>query len=147
MSLVRLCVNGWEIPDEKADLVKTIWPYFDKENKWRTLDDVLIEISEIPDWVADCSGMSIKPLKKIRFHKEPEKPLDFSTDTKEFLKTVNQIVMPGFELLQYGYIELVDDGCTDVIQKKLDQGFRIIAVLPQPSQRRPDYILVRKERP
>lgn len=147
MSLVRLCIDGWSVRDDQAAEIKTIWPDFDLSNKWRTMDDVLIDLSEIPEWVADCPGLSIKPLKRIRFQKPPEKHLDLSHETKEFIKTVNQIVMPGFELLQYGYIEVVENGCTDQIQKKLNDDFRIIAVLPQPDQRRPDYILVRKERP
>ncbi len=148
MSLVRLCIDGWQIDRTKSDQIKTIWPDFDPENAWKTLEPVLIDIEDIPEWAKDCSGLHIKPVKKVRF----EKPVDFhlnpgSDATKEVLKTVNQIVFPGFELLQYGYIEVLDDACTDAIQRKLDDGFRIIAILPQPQQRRPDYVLVRKEKP
>ena len=38
---------------------------------------------------------------------------------------------------------LMEDACTNALQENLDNGWRIIAVCPQP-QRRPDYILGRK---
>lgn len=38
---------------------------------------------------------------------------------------------------------LLEDCCTDNLQMHLSKGWRIIAVQPQPDQRRPDYILGR----
>ena len=38
---------------------------------------------------------------------------------------------------------LLSDACTDELQGALRDGWRIIAVCPQPSQRRPDYVLGR----
>lgn len=45
-----------------------------------------------------------------------------------FLSSVNQI-------------KLLEDICSDELQKNLCDGWRIIAICPQPNQRRPDYIL------
>lgn len=36
---------------------------------------------------------------------------------------------------------LLEDCCTDYLQGKLKDGWRIISVTPQPNQRRPDYVL------
>lgn len=38
---------------------------------------------------------------------------------------------------------LLENSCTDALQEQLAKGWRIIAVQPQPDQRRPDYILGR----
>lgn len=40
---------------------------------------------------------------------------------------------------------LLSDACTDQLQSKIAEGWRIVAVQPQPDQRRPDYILGRND--
>lgn len=40
-------------------------------------------------------------------------------------------------------ILLLEDCCSDYLQQALSEGWRIIAISPQPNQRRPDYILGR----
>lgn len=51
--------------------------------------------------------------------------------------------MPGNMLASYNEVMLLENSCSDVLQANLQQGWRIIAVCPQPDQRRPDYILGR----
>ena len=51
--------------------------------------------------------------------------------------------MPGQALANYNSTCLLEDICTDELQRYLDNGWRIIAACPQPDQRRPDYILGR----
>lgn len=45
-------------------------------------------------------------------------------------------------LHSYNQVAIVEDACTDHLQNSLNDGWRIIAVCPQP-QRRPDYVLAR----
>lgn len=52
-----------------------------------------------------------------------------------------QIAIPGFGLLAVSKVTHLDDACTDQLQGMLDQGWKILAVCPPNSQRRPDYIL------
>jgi hypothetical protein len=54
-----------------------------------------------------------------------------------------EVHVPGLALMTYNDIMLCEDTCTDLLQSHLDKGWRIIAVSPQPDQRRPDYILGR----
>lgn len=54
-----------------------------------------------------------------------------------------EVHMPGQALSTYNEVCLLEDSCTDVLQAKLSEGWRIIAGCPQPDQRRPDYILGR----
>ena len=44
-------------------------------------------------------------------------------------------------LQEYNQLMLVEDSCTDNVQSYLAEGWRIVAVCPQPDSRRPDYIL------
>lgn len=49
----------------------------------------------------------------------------------------------GGLITTYNDLLLKENVCTDVLQEKLNNGWRIIAVCVQPDQRRPDYILGR----
>ena len=51
---------------------------------------------------------------------------------------------PGPSLLNVDETLLMEDACTNALQENLENGWRIIAVCPQP-QRRPDYVLGRKK--
>ncbi len=50
----------------------------------------------------------------------------------------------GNALTEYNQLMLCEDVCTDELQHKLQKGWRILSVCPQPDQRRPDYILGKK---
>jgi hypothetical protein len=61
--------------------------------------------------------------------------------TKEGNMGVVNIHLPSFDLFQITDTLLLEDSCTDLLQGSLDNGWRIIACIPRPGQRRPDYIL------
>lgn len=51
--------------------------------------------------------------------------------------------MPGQALSTYNEVQLLENLCSDELQRSLDDGWRIIAACPQPDARRPDYVLGR----
>lgn len=56
------------------------------------------------------------------------------------------VAIPNFALLMINEVELLDDACTDALQSRLNDGWRILAVCPPACQRRPDYILGRQKK-
>lgn len=147
MSLVRLCCESYRVPEDKKPLLVDFWPQF-KAEKYFSCDEKIIDLADVPDEIVDIDGVSIKPLKTVKFVRPAPNFVPKNIDeVREFVKTVNQIVVPGFELLRYSAIKVHTNECTEEIQSCLDDGWRIIAVLPQPDQRRPDYILVREHKP
>ena len=60
---------------------------------------------------------------------------------KDILKQVLQVHLPGNELLKFKNIDWEENSCTEEIQRRLSDGWSIIAVIPQTGNRRPDYIL------
>ncbi len=54
-----------------------------------------------------------------------------------------EVHMPGQALSLYNDTLLLENSCSDDLQKALEDGWRMIAACPQPDQRRPDYILGR----
>jgi hypothetical protein len=51
--------------------------------------------------------------------------------------------MPGLGLLLIDHVKVLNNDCTDDLQTWLDDGWRILAICPQPDQRRPDYVIGR----
>lgn len=51
------------------------------------------------------------------------------------------VAVPGLGLLAMVRVMLASDCCTDDLNEHLQDGWRILAICPQPDQRRPDYIL------
>lgn len=56
-----------------------------------------------------------------------------------------QIAIADVGLLLIDQVKHIDDACTDMLQDMLDSGWRILAVCPPNSARRPDYILGRRK--
>lgn len=52
-----------------------------------------------------------------------------------------KVIVPGLGLLDITTVEVMTDACTDLLNERLAAGWRILAICPQPDQRRPDYIL------
>jgi hypothetical protein len=52
-----------------------------------------------------------------------------------------KVVVPGPALQTYDMVKVENDCCTDHLQRRLTEGWRILAISVQPDQRRPDYIL------
>ena len=55
----------------------------------------------------------------------------------------NQIMLPNNLLLEMKELRVECDQCTDKINELMNDGWKLIAILPQHQQRRPDYILGR----
>jgi len=54
-----------------------------------------------------------------------------------------KVSVPDVGLMKIKHVEVWQDLCTEMLQNKLNEGWCILAVCPQPDQRRPDYILGR----
>ena len=73
-------------------------------------------------------------------------PLGLDTNTAGRALAFNQkvnVTVPGLGLLLLDEVTVATDHCTEALQHKLNEGWRIVAVCPQPDQRRPDYVLGR----
>lgn len=58
-----------------------------------------------------------------------------------------QITIPDQALMWIDEVQVETDCCTDALQSLLDEGWRILAVCPPNSSRRPDYVLGRRKNP
>lgn len=60
-------------------------------------------------------------------------------------KYVLHVSVPNVGLLSVDEVEVLEDCCTDILQDKLNKGWRIIAVCPPNGVRRPDYVMGRSK--
>lgn len=155
MSIVRLYLdNLYSVPKEKWSDLKDYFKDINIEgSEFQSIDEIYIELEDIPEWMFKINSIKIKPIKALKFvakdydipNLNKVKDLSSNKEVIEFVKTVNQVVMPGYDLLEYKGILVLENSCTEDINEHLKSGWRIIAVLPQHNQRRPDYVLVHKE--
>jgi hypothetical protein len=61
-------------------------------------------------------------------------------------KTIYQISVANVGLMQIRRVEVLEDCCTDALQRKLDRGWRILAVCPPNDARRPTYVVGHMEK-
>lgn len=146
--MMKVSIDTWklrELAKDKPEQYRELYglgrgvPPIDKiESSWGDFTAYINSPEDLPDWL----------LEIVRF--EVLKPLKMMTDTggvkAESVKEAcfrSQVHLPGNELLAIREMEVVVDGCTEEINSRLQAGWRIIAVCPQASQRRPDYVLGR----
>lgn len=71
---------------------------------------------------------------------------DYRYEKNQQLNDRVNVHVPDNSLLRIKDVLLLEDGCTNSLNDHLKEGWQIIAVCPQPDQRRPDYILGHRER-
>lgn len=54
-----------------------------------------------------------------------------------------QVHVPNIGLIAMNEVQVLEDACTDRLQRELDEGWSLLAVCPPNAQRRPDYVLGR----
>lgn len=135
-----------KIPEEQRKwLFKTFSGNEKSDYSWYSFSSIeqFIDSQDLKDIPEGCMEvLSFKPLRTLKhFPDLPDLNNIKLKDANEILGKVLQIHLPGNELLKFNQLAWFEDSCTEVIQRELDKGWRIISVLPQAGFRRPDYIL------
>lgn len=146
--MIRVQLDWWklrEIAQAKPEHYELLRGY----QEMPTLSDILENkgFVNFEGYINDPADLPDEVLERATF--KPLKPLKLMTDdgridtrnVKQALQT-HQVHLPGNELMRISEAAVFEDCCTDELNAQLKQGWRIIAVCPQPS-RRPDYVLGR----
>lgn len=148
--IVQVKVNSWslkKIAQEKYSLLRKAFPDLNEEQKENYRDiEAAVDLEEFLAFDIEPSNVEIKPVARLSLPEDKFQDLRKAKTAKEIssaVTTVN-VTLPGYELPLYTHVDWREDCCTQEIQDLLKDGWRILAILPQPNQRRPDYILGRK---
>lgn len=98
------------------------------------LDDIEYKVKSTIDVSVDITQQLIELA---------ERPVKLTTSGGDTYNNKCEVHMPGNLMATYNEMLLMSDSCTDELQTQLNAGWRLVAVCPQPDQRRPDYILGR----
>lgn len=149
--------NGTD--EEKAELIKQ-YPRFDgfrttvSQSKYLQLmeenfDCDVIRLKSVNVHEFDPNDATA-PSEMVQYREQVDilnkmigKALDNLKQTSELSWNAKVAVPVNTWLNNVNEICLKEDCCSDVLQDHLNSGWRIMAVCPQPDQRRPDYILGR----
>lgn len=74
-----------------------------------------------------------------------DEKLSLFNKTQQFNTKVG-VHISDLGLMNIKEVDVLYDACTDELQRWLDDGWRILAICPQPDSRRPDYVLGKNER-
>jgi hypothetical protein len=141
---------------------------FDKEKADKDTEYTLVlpadmyQISESNNYIVELENFTSKfPQLEITIKGVPK---SIGTDHTDLINQMNKIAekiedaknrfekvvefnqkcevhVPNLGLLNINQLAFATDYCTEELQRLLFQGWRILAICPQPDQRRPDYIL------
>lgn len=64
-----------------------------------------------------------------------------ASNARELHRTVYQISVANVGLMEIRRVEVLEDCCTDDLQRQLDRGWRLLAVCPPNDARRPSYVV------
>lgn len=149
--MIKISLDWWKLRDcVKTD--NTRYDLFKNSNRNPklqeiSLDDILNdrgyadyesyvnELEAVPDWLIKICTLEV--LRPMNF---TEREIINKNNLEKALLTY-QLHLPNNDLLKYNKVMAVEDLCTDKLQEYLDDNWRMIAVIPQPQQRRPDYVL------
>jgi len=124
-------------PELKAGVCR-IFAVDDVEDDWRLSTKEHIADDVEMQWLAD-QGVPFE-VKKFRGSYAATTYLAAKSPEKS---EVVHVHLPNLGLLSMNEVVLLEDACTDELQRTLDDGYRIICVCPPAGTRRPDYILGR----
>lgn len=146
--------KDWEAVDWQK--VRENWPKELPENKpenhpFYYEESVRLTVEEAQNLVEAGLKLTVVPLPGAMLTKmqdDPRKHWEYGTRIDPIdlqTGTAVQIAVPDMALMYIDEVCVETDLCTDALQGLLDEGWRILAVCPPNSQRRPDYILGRRK--
>ena len=152
--IVRL-TNSWNsiFSEEHREFLKNNSHRYDEEDEYlsdkerskgvtprkRSVFELIAHIDLIPIDLLNHKSVEIQFLKGLVSLVDKAIGANMG-ETKLLNAQATNIHLPSNELFQVSSTLLLEDACTDELQKSLDKGWRIIACIPRPGQRRPDYI-------
>lgn len=90
---------------------------------------LLMDDDEVNAWSAVGIVLNVSRVKGLR------------SNARELQQTIFQVSVASVGLMQIQCVEVLEDCCTDELQRWLDKGWRILAVCPPNDTRRPSYVM------
>lgn len=135
--------------EEQQQFIRENWPDYSNDHKGEfrvPYDKQRMTWEEVQAWFDAGFKLDLEPCKSMMLVKRKDITGhdDDSTHEQFMSGKLFNVTLPDVGLLLIDEVTWLDDACTEMLQRKLDDGWRILAVCPPNAQRRPDYILGRR---
>jgi hypothetical protein len=114
------------------------WLPEDQKSFWRMPDDILATVEDIRLLTDAALSPEVKQVKNTY---SPTKPDNGWSKNLEKASNSIHVHIPNIGLLMMEKVAVLEDCCTNELQRWLDAGWRILAICPPNGTRRPDYII------
>jgi len=131
-----------ELPDQKPETC----PFYNSD-----ADIARLTYEEANALAASGARLTLAPLPGAMLTKmqdDPAKLWEYGTRIGPIdlqSGSAVQIAVPDMALMYIDEVQVCEDFCTNMLQDELDAGWRILAVCPPNSARRPSYVLGRRK--
>ena len=133
-------------PEQRAVAQPFVREEIPEVTDFRTLEgDVLAVLSALPGVRLSIDGGEIPA---TAWEVVTERLMRIEQRIATAAPAVNErcnVVVPGLGLMEIREVCVESDFCTERLQERLNDGWRILAICVQPDQRRPDYVLGRNQ--
>jgi hypothetical protein len=148
--MLKIIVRSWDlksIATSRPDLYKALFEA-DRRPRGERIAGIADEnYTDFEGFINDVEALPGEIMEFAKFSPVPAlKLVQDNGDSCRGLKLTqamqaHQVHLPGNELLKLTLVEVREDCCTEALQDDLNEGWRIVAVIPRAGQRRPDYVL------
>lgn len=118
--------------------------YFNLSNprtQYESFIETFVPLSVFEELQADGWNVHITKVKGLSYDKDFDNRIYNSTESPKTITNITQVTVANEKLLTITEVTWLEDACTQELQGRLNEGWRILAVCPSNDQRRPDYIL------
>lgn len=145
----------------KAELeygwLKKLLELFDKEPdayrrlrervKMYALPHTRVELEKIDEWNIQAKksdmvdDLELEAWTSVGIEVKMSRVRGLRSNDPDIHNTIYQISVANVGLMQIQRVEVLEDCCTDELQRQLDRGWRLLAVCPPNDARRPTYVV------
>lgn len=101
----------------------------------------LEKLSEWQDKTDFVDGAEVEAWNSVGIDVKLSRMKGVASNSRDLRQTVYQISVANVGLIQIQRVDVLEDCCTDELQRWLDRGWRLLAVCPPNDARRPSYVM------
>lgn len=143
-----------KLSPENVSLLREIFPDLSDLGDSVWSNSTIVNVESLMNVAAETGiKMTISPLKGHRVFGTDKSLIDAVVELTVDMKMMKarlasgdglvSVHVPNFALLSFNQVDVLEDYCTESLQDKLNDGWRILCICPPLNERRPTYIIGR----
>ncbi len=144
-----------DVPEATIIMMKTMFPealstiidWQGGKSSYNTISQQLAHIDDVMALDLPQGTIDLTPLPRLTLPRLAHAALkNLNPNSAAIVREAVHIHLPNDNLIAMRQVIVLENECTETVDDWLNKGWRMLAILPQPNHRRPDYILGTYER-